>query len=151
MKLIYNKKTKYIVGVTLCLIAGFLYYKNQVSLIEVGGVRIKVEVASSQSARQKGLSGHKLLQEGEGMLFVFENMALHGFWMKDMKFAIDIMWFDRDCQVVGEKVGVAPETFPTVFYPEKEAMYVLETKAGVTETFQFPQGRRADFCKAYTK
>jgi len=64
------------------------------------------------------------------MLFVFENPGIHGIWMKDMKFPIDIIWLDKDMSVISKELNVSPDTYPQVFYPSREAYYVLEVKAG---------------------
>ena len=44
----------------------------------------------------KGLSGRDNLADDEGMFFVFEKSDIYPFWMKDMKFAIDIIWIMED-------------------------------------------------------
>lgn len=153
MKLISNTIIKYVI-VGTCVISGLLFYfKTQRLLIPVviGGVPMRLEIADTESLRQKGLSGRNFLAGGEGVLFVFERPAFHGFWMKDMKFAIDILWFDKECVLVSKNVGVRPETFPEVFYPDKEVMYVLETNALASEAFQFVEGKGGDFCHLYTK
>jgi uncharacterized membrane protein (UPF0127 family) len=50
--------------------------------------------------------------------------------MKEMKFPIDIIWVDKDFKVVSLKENITPETYPEVFYPEDQSLYVLETGAG---------------------
>jgi uncharacterized protein len=70
------------------------------------------------------------LGENKGMLFVFEKPGIHGFWMKDMNFAIDIVWIGQDKRVVQIMEHIAPETFPKVFSPREPIQYVLEVNAG---------------------
>ncbi|MEX2014012.1 MAG: DUF192 domain-containing protein, partial [Parcubacteria group bacterium] len=57
----------------------------------------------------------------------------HGFWMKDMHFAIDIVWIDENFRIVGIEKEVRPETFPQVFRPDQPIKYVLELPAGYSE------------------
>lgn len=94
--------------------------------ISAQGMTVKVSVADTEREWQQGLSGTKRLPEGVGKLFVFDTPALYGFWMKDMRYPIDIVWIDDVWQVVGITRDVAPETYPAIFYPPKPVTYVLE-------------------------
>ena len=70
------------------------------------------------------------------MLFIFDSPAQYGFWMKDMDFAIDIVWIDEKFHVVDVDKEVLPETFPQVFYPDQAVVYVLELPAGTVDKYQ---------------
>ncbi|MDP2641812.1 MAG: DUF192 domain-containing protein [bacterium] len=114
--------------------------ESEVRTIRVNDTEIRVEVAETLESRQTGLSGREFLPEGTGMLFVFEDLARHGFWMKDMNFAIDIIWTDGEGRVVDIAKEVSPDTFPEVFYPKQLAKYVLELNAGDAEKFGIDTG-----------
>ena len=75
---------------------------NQQKIIEINDKEIAVEVAATAETRSKGLSGRGSLEEGTGMLFIFDSPAQYGFWMKDMNFAIDIVWIDEKFHIVDE-------------------------------------------------
>lgn len=102
------------------------------------GVTIHVQIARTDTERQKGLSGTEGLKEKEGMLFIFNRPSKYGFWMPDMNYAIDIVWLDENFVVVDVKENATPESYPEVFRPRSEALYVLEvpsgfaTKSGIT-------------------
>src|SRR3989338_662243 len=64
------------------------------------GVNLIVELAVTPAQRERGLSGRDRLEPRSGMLFVFEDDGVRGFWMKGMTFPIDIIWID-DERVVG--------------------------------------------------
>jgi uncharacterized membrane protein (UPF0127 family) len=91
---------------------------------------IVADVVASQRARVQGLSGRASLPDGEGLLFVFPNLAEHGIWMKDMHFSIDILWISDAREVVHIEHAVAPETYPESFSSPTPARYVLEVPAG---------------------
>jgi len=59
------------------------------------GKKISVEVADTVEKRSLGLGKRSGLENGWGMLFVFEKRKQHGFWMKDMEFPLDIIWLDN--------------------------------------------------------
>jgi uncharacterized protein len=114
----------------LILIGGWLVFQFPLPRIEVGDAMLQVEVAHTKEAITRGLSERMRLGENKGMLFVFEKPGIHGFWMKDMNFAIDIVWIGQDKRVVQIMEHIAPETFPKVFSPREPIQYVLEVNAG---------------------
>ena len=106
---------------------------SQVDTLRIGDKSISVEVANTPEARTQGLSGRKELKDNTGMLFVFDTPAQYGFWMKEMNFALDIVWIDEMLHIVGIEKEVSPDTFPQVFKPVESAKYVLEMPAGWVE------------------
>lgn len=114
--------------------AYMLYAPNDVPVpqkqISIGDVSLTVEVADTELARERGLSGRAALKEGTGLLFVFEKDGTWGIWMKDMNFPIDIVWIDASGTVVSVEAEVSPDTYPKAFYPSAPARYVLEVSAG---------------------
>ncbi len=99
-------------------------------ILKTKGKPLTLEVAETRLEQVKGLSFRNSLPYSRGLLFVFAHEDLWGIWMKDMKFPIDIMWMDKDFKVVSLKENVSPDTYPTVFQPEKPVLYVLETNTG---------------------
>ena len=102
------------------------------STIQLKDHTITVTIADTAEERERGLGGLKGLQQNEGMLFVFPGDGRYAFWMKDMRFAIDILWISREGVVVDIEKNVSPETFPASFEPRTEARYVLELSAGAS-------------------
>jgi len=93
--------------------------------------RIIVERVTSKDDKRIGLSKYTELADDRGMLFVFEQQSReHCFWMKDMQFAIDMIWLDAEKKVVTVTENVAPKTFPESFCPDAPALYGLEVSAG---------------------
>jgi uncharacterized membrane protein (UPF0127 family) len=101
--------------------------------VEIGGKNIKMDISDTDCKRELGLSGRKSLLDGTGMIFVFEKNGNYGFWMKEMKFSIDMVWVESDLTVNGIEKSAAPETFPKIFGQEYLAKYVLELPAGFSE------------------
>lgn len=99
-------------------------------LAHLNGVPITLEVVETPEARQRGLSGRTTLPGGEGMLFIFPTDERHGFWMPDMHFSIDIIWFNTEMRAVHIAEQVSPESYPTIYTPDEPARYVLEVPAG---------------------
>lgn len=94
---------------------------------------LSLEVLSTPLERAKGLSGRENLEEGKGILFVFPKEGKYGFWMKDMKFPIDIIWIDENFRIVGIENSLSPESYPESFYPPENIQYVIEVPAGFSQ------------------
>jgi uncharacterized membrane protein (UPF0127 family) len=139
------KKILIIVSLGAVVLAAFSYWnfrdKNETpqnsgleeKTIYIGNKKIEVEVADEPMEQLLGLSGRKSLAQGKGMLFIFPTPVSPGFWMKDMKFSIDIIWITDNGMIIGIEKNIAPETFPNNFFPPSLVKYVLEVPAGWSE------------------
>jgi len=106
---------------------------------------IAIAIVREETERIRGLSGQKSIGEREGLLLVFPETDFHGIWMRDMNFAIDIIWLDDDFRVVDVKEGASPESFRSVFdaevfRPDTPARYVLEVRAGTARSIGISVG-----------
>ena len=98
----------------------------------VGDTTIAVEIADTPAKRTQGLSGRDNLSADQGMLFLFESKDYWEFWMKQMKFPIDIIWISGDT-VAGVTENIPPPTqgVPlTIYRPPEPVDKVLEVRAG---------------------
>jgi uncharacterized protein len=116
-------------AIAVALIAVFLWPTK--SSIVINNQKISVFIADSPREWERGLSGRKSLKSDEGMLFVFPEPTTPAFWMKDMRFAIDIIWLDENKKIVDIERNISPDTYPKKFSPPVPVRYVLETNPGV--------------------
>ena len=114
-------------------------------VIEAPSGAIRAIVARTDTDRGLGLSGRDSLAADEGMLFIFPIDGPYGFWMKDMKFPIDIVWIDHGHIVKGVSQKVSPETYPNLFFPPAPIRYVLELNSGSAERFGIASGTKLVF------
>lgn len=112
--------------------------------IEIAGKTILITVADTEEERMRGLSGKERLHENEGMLFVFTSESRYGFWMKDMRFPIDIIWLSVDGTIVDMHADLSPSTYPEIFRPREPVRYVLELPAGFAELNSLETGDRIE-------
>ena len=107
------------------------YLRAKVSL---EGFELSAEIPVTGELMSKGLSVKNQLRENESMLFVFEEPSRHVFWMKDMKFPIDVIWLNENKKIIQIKKNLEPcvSNCP-VYYPEQNSKYVLETVAGFAD------------------
>lgn len=99
--------------------------------MRVGAATYTVEVAANDAARERGLSGRSSLAPGTGMWFVLAEPSRPGFWMRDMRFPIDLVWIDPQGLVLDAVTLPLCEREPCpIIYPATEVGYVLEIAAG---------------------
>lgn len=96
----------------------------------IADVSVKASVADSIPERIKGLSGTPFLPDNVVKLFVFDAYGKHSIWMKDMNYAIDIMWVDKGGEILHIEENVSPDTYPKSFSSPEPAWFVIEAKAG---------------------
>lgn len=120
------------------------------SSVSIDGKTYKVTLAKTEKDKMIGLSGRSSLGADNGMLFPYDQKGKYGFWMKGMKFPIDIIYINDDKIVDIINNAPAPSadaeitTLP-VFKPSSEANYVLEVNAGEAEKNNFKQGDTVTF------
>jgi uncharacterized membrane protein (UPF0127 family) len=96
------------------------------------GKVVQVEVMAKDEDRAMGLMFRPSLAMDHGLLFVFESPDFHGFWMKNCRFPIDMVWLDQDQRVVHVAEAVPPckaDPCP-VYEPLRKATWVVELNAG---------------------
>ncbi len=111
------------------------------------GTPITAELAVTAAQRAQGLMFRDRIDADQGMLFIFDREELNSFWMLNMKFAIDILWLDRNRRVVHIEASVPPcPKEPCPSYPTPSpAMYVLELQNGAAAAHKIKLGERMDF------
>jgi len=127
-------------GMALALRPAALSLAGPHQRIAVGAEFVRAVVADTAEERRQGLSGTKGLSADEGMLFVFPEEGHYQFWMKDMHYAIDIIWIAADGRIVGFWPDAAPDSYPRSFAPEHPAQYVLEVVAGYVREHELKIG-----------
>lgn len=98
--------------------------------LEIGGRKISVAYAVTPAEQAQGLSGTTSLADGRGMLFIFPTDTSMPFWMKDMNYALDIIWISEDKTVADITPNLDPASYPDSFGPSVPVRYVLEVPAG---------------------
>jgi uncharacterized protein len=118
------------------------------SYITINGFELTADLALTNEQKEKGLSVKDKLKESEAMLFIFEESAQHSFWMKDVKFPIDIIWLDSDGKVGHIEQNLQPCVSVLIcisYSPDIDSQYVLETVAGFTQRRNISVGTDIDF------
>jgi uncharacterized membrane protein (UPF0127 family) len=101
--------------------------------------------ANTNEAQLRGLSGLDTMPMGTtGMIFNFPESNGQCFWMKEMKFAIDMVFVDADKKIIKIEKNVAPETYPNSFCADN-VRHVIELEAGASDLAGLSAGQQLDF------
>lgn len=121
-----------------------LPWTSERAVVTVGETTVIAEIADTGPLRQRGLSYRDGLAPGTGMLFIDERPRFQTFWMKDMRFCLDIIWIEGG-QIVGAATEVCPHPdLPTSELPTYRSpipvRYVLEVPAGWLAAHGYGEG-----------
>lgn len=102
--------------------------------IRIAEKNYSVYEARTPIQREIGLSAFNSIKDNEGMLFYFDDLGRPAFWMKNMKFPIDIIWL-KDWTVIQitPDIAVEPNDKFTDYLPQHDVNEVLEIKAGQSQ------------------
>lgn len=102
-----------------------------------------LETARTEKEKGIGLAKYTNIPQNFGMLFIFEKPGSYSFWMKNMKFPIDIIFIKNN------KIIKIFNNVPTpksdneqlsIYTPDQLSDAVLEISAGLSEKYKFKNG-----------
>lgn len=93
-----------------------------------GDVRLRVDVARSESERARGLMYVRSLEPDRGMIFVWDDPVHEGFWMKDTYVPLSIAFISGDL-AIAEIQDMQPGTL-TPHIPAEPYRYAVEANQG---------------------
>lgn len=144
-----------IFGIILVFFVAFIFYQFNVksltskkipsATVSVKGVVFNVELAKTQQQQQKGLSGRSSLPQDRGMLFLFNKPGYYAFWMKDMKFPLDMLFIDGKT-IITIYENIPPPKNATengnlkIMQPTGSIDKVLEINAGMVKKYGIKTG-----------
>lgn len=90
---------------------------------------IQAEVARTAGERSLGLMNRERLEANAGMLFVFDESAVHCFWMRNTLVPLSIAFLDDDGRIVG-LADMEPLDDATSHCPPRAVRHALEMRQG---------------------
>ncbi|MBW1882845.1 MAG: DUF192 domain-containing protein [Deltaproteobacteria bacterium] len=99
--------------------------------VEIRGHRIAVEIADTPEKQALGLGQRDDLAWDHGMFFTYARPDFYAFWMKGMRFSIDIVWIlDNRIIAIDRSVPFEPGGNGPTLRPDSLVDAVLEVPAG---------------------
>jgi len=105
---------------------------------------IDIEIADDEYSTQTGLMYRTQLQNNHGMLFIFPNVQMRSFYMKNTKIPLDIIYIDEALSIVSFQKNAKPLD-ETSLPSEAPAKYVLEINGGLSDEWQLAVGDKIRF------
>lgn len=110
------------------------------------GVQLTCEVARTIFEKEKGLMFRSTLSEGKGMLFTFLFSSFRVFWMRNVSIPLDIIFVDKNLQVV--KIFDAPANVGFLnkkFWAYGFCKYVIECNRGFCKAHNIVPGTKVSY------
>ncbi|PIB30531.1 DUF192 domain-containing protein [Maribacter sp. 4G9] len=119
-----------------------IYRQESDSLIQ----QLDIEIAETDYETQTGLMYRKSMETTQGMFFIFPDVAMHSFYMKNMEFPLDIIFIDENLKIASIQKNAQPynEIGLSSKLPVK---YVLEVNGGLSDAWSLEIGDRISFIR----
>lgn len=104
-------------------------------------VSIDIEIAQTDSARERGLMQRKSLPEASGMLFIFDRLEVQTFWMANTPLPLDMFFVNTDSVIVNVARYTRPYSADEVSSIDP-ARYVVEVPAGFADNYGITESDR---------
>ena len=127
------------------IFVGCVHPQQPINRVCFKQICFEVELARTESQKEKGLQQRKSLDKNKGMLFIFYRSVQASFWMKDTFIPLDMLWMDEQRKIVHIAASVSPclkDPCP-IYKPSRDAAYVLEINAGLVEKYHIHVGDQA--------
>ncbi len=141
-----------LLGIATILAGGLFFIQGRTTKNPqafINGKGIVLDVVTTPQYQALGLARYEYLPADHGMLFLYRDKAPRVFWMKDMKFPIDIVWLDTDVVVgVVENVPIensVPDDQLTRYSSPQSVNRVLELNAGTIKDLNLKIGDSITF------
>lgn len=102
--------------------------------VMIGKNPLKLKVLSTPENQMKGYMHGEEPKDGEGLLFVYDEELPLSFWMKNVKFPLDLIFFDNSMNYLGHETmdpddGRNDDDLPR-YLSKKPARFAVEVPSG---------------------
>jgi hypothetical protein len=147
------KKIKIVFVIILVLsFFGFFIFKNfskennSAIRLKINNTIINLELAESEQEHYLGLSHRQYLEEGSGMLFLFNNKEKKSFVMRDMNFPLDIIFIDDNLVTdVYKNISFEKDKQNILYGSSQKINKALEVNAGFCDKYNIKVGDVLNF------
>jgi uncharacterized membrane protein (UPF0127 family) len=102
-------------------------------------VSIDIEIADDDAKREVGLMGRPVMEERQGMLFIFEEEHLESFWMRNTILPLDMIFINKQGKIVTIHKNTKPFSDDS-YSATAIILFVLEVNAGFTDKYGIKEG-----------
>lgn len=105
---------------------------------------IDIEIADNDSSRTRGLMQRTSLPAESGMLFIFPQEEVQGFWMGNTQMSLDLIYVNGDSVIVSIAKYAQPMAQETISSVEP-AQFTVEVPAGYADNKGLIEGDQIAF------
>jgi uncharacterized membrane protein (UPF0127 family) len=136
-----------VLGAVLVMVVGSVVWRATTGThLRVTGHIYKLEVARTTAQQEKGLGYRDNMPADHGMLFLYAKPGMYCYWMKGMRFSLDIIWLNADKQIIKIEPDLTPASYPRAYCPAgPDSQYVIELDAGQAAATHMRLGQQLQF------
>lgn len=113
------------------------YFNPQPLRAKINGHVFSLFLARTNLEQEIGLARFNKIRNDQGMLFIFPESDYYSFWMKNMKFPIDIIFINKNKVVdIFKNVSVSKDNNLPVYTTHQKANIVLEINSGLSDKYK---------------
>lgn len=103
-------------------------------IARISGHPLKLKVAANDNTKAKGLMGSDEPRDDTGMIFVYEIEDYLEFWMKNVEYPLDILFFNSRFELVDyftmDPYNGESDSDLKIYKSSEPAQYAVELKSG---------------------
>jgi hypothetical protein len=150
---LFSKKARILFNFKAVILLLFVFFlplqifsQQQAVQVCLNKTTLNATLATNPREWQKGLMYRASLPMDQAMLFIFPEERTPGFWMKNMRFPLDIIWIDKHKKIIDidTDVPICENNCPALS-PVSAVLYVLEVNAGFCVKNGIQIGMAVDF------
>ncbi len=105
---------------------------------------IDIEVADNDQKTAQGLMYRNSIPKNAGMLFLMRSEKIQGFWMKNTYIPLDMIFVNRDKEIVTIHQNTKP-MLESSYFSDEPSLYVVEVNGGFCYTHNIKIGDKINF------
>ncbi len=124
----------------------YMFRKNGELVISSGSgeVKIDIQIAKTEFDRELGLMYRKSMEENHGMLFIFPDVQVRSFWMRNTEIPLDMIFIGPSKTILNIAKNTTP--YADVSYTSNgPAKYVLEVNGGFADRHNISAGDKVEW------
>lgn len=136
-----------VIGASLVIGAGLLtwLHRQPACQLQLSSTCYRLEYARTPAELERGLGGRGSMPDNHGMLFIIPKASIACFWMKDMRYNLDIIWLDNSKRIAKIEPNLSVDSYPQSYCSANPTAYVLELNAGQTVAKHLQVGQQLNF------
>ncbi len=119
------------------------FFNNEKPYVVINGKYFNTEAVKTDKQKEVGLSKYNKIANNFGMLFPYQTEGYYAFWMKNMKFPIDIIYIRKNkISTIFKNVDFPKSQDEQLikYTPNEPSDLVFEINAGLSSKYNFKRG-----------